>query len=217
MYWYLSRLCSEQSQLIQHIEHHLRARMNAKPLSLSDCLSSEAYLQSTRTLAEATQAISSALSIFFFHLQSLGIITTPKREFSKPQLFHEARLKPYLSVSNDRIPSVSDFDTARKAHIGRSTTEICHEIDAAIKRAKQLLIELKKTSAQDGKFVGTEEQFKKDVKALETTCVAVAVNGTQLGRMVEKFGEDEVGGKVVCEVERRWHAWWAVPVLKGRK
>lgn len=217
MYWYLSRITNDQSQLIQHIEHHLQDRMDTRPQSLSDCLSSAAHLKSSRNLAEVTQAMSSALSRFFFHLEALNIVTTPNREFSKPQLFYEARMKPYLGISNDRVPSVSDFEKAREAHVGQSTSEICQGIDAEIKRAKELLAELKKVSPEDGKFVGAETQHKKELKALETTCVAVAVNATQLGRLVEKHGQEYVSMKIECTSERRWHGWWVVPVLKERK
>lgn len=216
MYWYLSQLATSQSQLIQHIDHHLKDRMKRKPPAIADCRASQAYLNSTRIQADITQAMSSALSTLLFHLQSLGIIISPKRDFSKQQLFYEARMKSYLSISNGHIPSACDFEKARKAHTGRSTSEICQEIDSEIKRAKGLLAELKKVSPHEGKYVGTEEQFKKEIKALETICVAVAVNASQLGRLAEKYGQDGIGGKVECTIERRWHEWWVVPVLKEK-
>lgn len=217
MYWYLSQLAANQSQLIQHIEHHLKDRMKRKPVAMADCLASQAYLNSTRLLSNASQALASALSTFLFHLQALDIIASPKRDFSKQQLFYEARMKPYLSVSNDRIPSASEFEKACKAHTGRPMSQVCHAIDADIKRAKGLLAELKKVSPREGKFVGSEEQSRKEIKGLETTCVAVAVNASQLGRLVEKHGEDAIGGKVEVSMERRWHEWWVVPVLKEKK
>ena len=217
MYWFLSDLTANQSTLIQHIDHHLQARMRRKPINMADCLSSSSWLGATKTLANITQAMSSALSTFFFHLQTLGIIASPPRDFSQRKLFHEARMKPYLNVTNDRVPSAADFERARHAHDGRSTSSVVQKIDAEIKRAKGLLAEVKKVRPQEGKFVGMEEQFKKEVKGLETTCVAVAVNASQMGRLVEKFKEEALGGKVECVMERRWAERWVVPVLKEKK
>lgn len=217
MYWYLSQLTASQLQLIQHIEHHLKDRTNRRHTALTECIASQLYLTSTMMQADATQALASALSLFFNHLQNLNIITSPKREYAKQQLFHEARMKPYLSIINDRVPSTSDFENQRRANEGRPTSEICHQIDAEIKRAKAFLGELKKLGPEEGKFLGTEELFKKEMKALETTCVAVAVNASQLGRLVEKFGEEGLKEKVECAMERRWHEWWVVPVVKEKK
>lgn len=217
MYWYLSKLVSDQSRLIQHIDQHLKQRMKRKPAALADCLASQAYLNSTQTLADATAALSSALATFCFHLQALDIIASPKRDFSQQQLFYEARMKPYLNVSNDQIPSALDFEKARKAYIGRPTSEVCAAIDAEIKRAKSLLAKQKKISPREGKFIGSEELVKKELKAFETTCVAIAVNVSQLGRLAEKYGKDGIGGKVDYSIERRWHEWWVVPVLKEKK
>lgn len=128
-------------------------------------------------------------------------------------------MKPYLNITNDAIPTALDFDTARRAHARRSTTSVVQDIETDIKRAKALLAEVKKVRPLEGKFVGTEEQFRKEIKGLETTCVAVAVNSSQLGRLAEKFGGEEgaLGGKVECVVERRWAEWWVVPVLKEKK
>lgn len=217
MYWYLGQLSESQLRLIQHIEHHLEGRTKRRPVTMSDCLASQAYLSSTKTLAAATQAMASAISTLFFHLQALDVLASPKREFSNQQLFYEARMKPYLSVSNDRIPTTADFEKARKAHTGRPTREVCQTIDTEIQRAKGLLAELKKFSPREGKYEGTVIPFKKDIKALETTCVAVAVNTSQLRRLVEKHGQADIKDRVDCTMERRWHEWWVVPVLKEKK
>lgn len=217
MYWFLSQLADKQKLLINHIEHHLKDRMKRRPAAIMDCLASQAYLHTARIQADITQTIAAALAAFYYHLQELDVITSLKRDFSKKQLFYEARMKPYLSVSNDRVPSVTDFEKAREAHKRRSTSKVCQEVDSQIKQAKGILTELKKISPQDGKFVGTEEQFKKEVKALETTCVAVAVNASQLARLAEEFGREGVGAKVECQMEQRWHVWWLVPVVKEKK
>ena len=217
MYWYLSELATAQSKLIQHIDNYLKERISQRPTSMPDCIASETYFHSMHFSAEATKAMASALSTLFFHLQELGVISSPKREFSKRQLFYEARMKPYLGVSNDQIPTALDLEKARKANTGRLTEEVCEHIDNEIRRAKRLLTEVKGLSLQEGKFVGTEEQFKKEIKALETTCVAAAVNSSQLGRLVEKHGVEGITDKLEYTMGRRWHEWWVVPVLKEKK
>lgn len=132
-------------------------------------------------------------------------------------------MKPYLSVTNDIIPSSEDFSAAQKRPLhaqSKSDKELTQkssdDIESKIKACKALLVDLKKIGPEEGKYVGTEEQYKKEMKRLETTCVAIAVNVSKLRQLVEKHGENGMGGRVACEMSRRWHEWWVVPMLKEK-
>ena len=216
MYWFLDHLTGQHQRLLDHSHRHLDERIARNPPDILDCFSSRAYLRSARFLADANQGLASALSTLHFHIAKTGIIPSPKRDFAKQQLFYEARMKPYLTVENDRIPSALDFANAKQVAFSLSTAEACEIVESSIKTARGAIAELKKIGPEDGKYVGTEEQYKKELKQLETTCVAVVVNVSQLRRLAEKFGEDEVEGKVACTMEKRWHAWWVVPVVKEK-
>lgn len=80
--------------------------------------------------------------------------------------------------------------------------------------------------AAEARYQGTEDQWKEELKQLETTCVAIAVQSSQLLRLAEKRGMEKVEGspslRGVAEAasvppEGRYHKWWDVPILKEVK
>ena len=126
-------------------------------------------------------------------------------------------MKPYISNHNDPVLSLRDWNAAPTAPTA-GVESVCKTIDENMKKTKALLAEVKKITPEQAKYVGTEEEWKKEAKQMETTCVAVAVAASQLLRIWEKCGrrEEEMAGLVRFAV-KRYHDWWPVPQLSEKK
>lgn len=217
MYWLLAHLSGQLTMLFRYIEmsmsgriQHPKDRNNA-----AECLAALDYYESQRNVSESTRLISEALSKFYRLLKHLRIISTPKRDCAlDPRLLYELRMKPYLSIRNDPIPSSEEFDSAMKQV--QSVEDTCKAIDQHIKDARALLGKLKQTTPEQGSHIGTEEQWKAEIKATETTCVAIVVANSQLLRAFRKQGDADLQKYLTCSVEKKYHDWWIVPVLKDR-
>jgi hypothetical protein len=217
-YWFLSFICQQQMALIEHILRFTQERTKraSNQNTLTDCLLAEEYLRSLHSWSEATRLLAEALWKVFTLLKSLDIISTPKREFADRQLLYETRMKPFLPVINSPIPAAVDFEAATQQHA--SLEETCLEIDDLVKQAKTVLAGLKKLLPEQGRFVGTEEEWKAEVKGMEASCVATAVAASQIRRAKEKAGgeEDTLRNRIEVKVEKRFAEWWPVPVVKER-
>ena len=131
-------------------------------------------------------------------------------------------MKPYLTVINDPIPTLNDLHIAQK-EAGLHIPSTCDDISYLIQQAKSSLASLKQLTPEQGRYIGTEEQWKREIKQLETTCVAIAVQISQLARIAEKHGvkdasvEDGLTGQIEVTVlppEKRYHRWWIVPQIR---
>ncbi|KAK4542706.1 hypothetical protein LTR36_006278 [Oleoguttula mirabilis] len=231
MYWLLSVFAHHQCSRIEAIERHLLVRT----LSLLDhpqqnsryaaeCMASRDWLRSLHLQWDATRMMALALWRLCGILMAVRIIEAPKRDFAQDQLLYDARMKPYLSVNNEPIPSLQDLDRARQNI--KSVEVTCKSIEMDVKEAKAHLAEVKMMSPEQAKYVGTEEQWKREMKQLETTCVAIAVQASQLMRIAGKHGKkgaqegDSLKETVEASIpppEKRYHGWWVVPQLKERK
>ncbi len=216
-YWFLAQLSQQRSELLDRVlqftigrSFHVRHDQNA----VADCMLSEKYLESLHAVSEITRLIAEALWKLFTLLTSTGVVAKPERDYASQQLMYEARMKPYLAVVNDPVPSAAEFDDATTHH--GSLEQTCNEVDEHIKEAKQLLVGVKKMTPEQAKYLGTEEEWK-EVKGLEATCIAVAVTASQVRNAGKKYGEDgELATKLECKAERRWAEWWVVPVIKEK-
>lgn len=214
MYWFLAFLCSGTCEVLEHIDKHSveRARISHSDIVVYECSTSHLWIQSLITLSSVTRQIAEALWHFYVTLTILEIIRPPKRCFADSERLYEARMKPFLSATNGPVPTSEDFDYI-KGH-GMPVPEACRVIDQRTKRAKGLLAQLKDVTPEQGKYVGTEEQWKKEIKQLETTCVAISVSASQLLRACEKHGTEHVARSVSCTFERKYHEWWVIPQIK---
>ena len=229
MYWLLSILSERQCQRLQHVEGFLIDRMRALTKSrnsryVAETLASQDWIQSLQHLWNATRLMSSALYRLCGILMDAGVLQPLKRDYAQSELLWDARMKPYLNISHDPIPTLEDFQRSRK-ELGSLKTS-CAAIDESIKEAKRRLAEVKVMSPQQAKYFGTEEQWKREMKQLETTCVATAVQTTQLLRLAEKHDkkdpelDDNLKGIVeaaIPEPGKRYHLWWVVPQIKERR
>jgi N-alpha-acetyltransferase 35, NatC auxiliary subunit len=216
MYCFLSELCRQRTELIELILRCTkeRTRKTKDQNSLTDCLLAEEYLGSLHFWSEATRLLAHAAWKLLTLLLSAKAIVAPKRDFTSQNLLYEARMKCFLSVVHTKIPTAKDFESATQRTA--SPAQTCAEVEGLIKDAKPLLQGLKKLVPEQGKFVGTEEEWKKEIKGMEASGVAIAVAASQIRRASEKHGGDRWGEKMECKIEKRFADWWPVPVLKER-
>ncbi|KAK0946508.1 N-alpha-acetyltransferase, non-catalitic subunit [Friedmanniomyces endolithicus] len=230
MYWYLMVFAQRRCKLVEHIERFLAARRkrfassrDARPDD--EAAASQEWLAVLHKQADFEASLSSALWQLTELLMTLGILQPPKRDYAQEQLLYDVRMKSYLSIAHDPIPTLEEYMSA--AQSDQSVGETCNNINSTIADAKGCLAFLKKTSPEQGKYVGTEEQWKREIKQLETTCVAVAVQTSQLRRVADKHGKlvsvaRDASMKGVVEVSiplpgSRYHGWWVIPQIRERK
>ncbi|KAI7332001.1 Mak10-domain-containing protein [Hortaea werneckii] len=230
MHWLLNVFCQSQCDRLEHIERFLFDRMKTLTQArdsryVVETLASQDWIKSLRHLWETNRLLSLALYRFYGMLMASGVIRPPTRDYANEQLLWDARMKSYLTIVNDPIPSLQEFKRASSEIKDLNST--CADVNNNIKQARQHLAEMKQMTPQQAKFVGTEEQWKREMKQLETTCVATAVQTSQLLKLAEKRGGEEAanadGGlnhlieAVIPDPSKRYHLWWVVPILKERK
>ncbi|KAK1070140.1 N-alpha-acetyltransferase, non-catalitic subunit [Friedmanniomyces endolithicus] len=230
MYWYLMNFARRRCKLVEHIERFLAARRKRLASSRDarqddEVVASQEWLAVVRKQADLTASLSSALWQLSELLMTLGILRPPKRDYAQEQLLYDVRMKSYLGIAHDPIPTLEEYKSATQSN--HSVEETCININSTIADAKACLAYLKKTTPEQGKYIGTEAQWKREIKQLETTCVAVAVQTSQLRRVADKHGmlmsiARDQSLKEVIEVSipvpgSRYHDWWVVPQIRERK
>jgi hypothetical protein len=222
MYWYLARLSTEKRKLLQHIETFLVDRMSGlvnlrNVRSSADCLSTQDYLRCLYVEIEISILLSEALSDLYALLSHSGLLKSARRPFAEAQLVYEARMKPYVAVTDPALPSLESMESAQT--VEGSLIDAVAKIEARVPPIKAHLTKLKTFSPQAGKYVGTETRWKSQIKQLETTCVAIFVGASSLKRTVEN-GSEDLRGKlevIIPQPGKRYHDWWVVPQIKPKK
>ncbi|KAF2162062.1 hypothetical protein M409DRAFT_69297 [Zasmidium cellare ATCC 36951] len=188
------------------------------------CRSSSEWIKSLSLQDQVNVTLASLLSSFCTTLQDLALIDARPKPYSQAQHRYEARYKPFLGLQWDSVPGLEDLERQGRADLIINLSEIqqiCSSYGEAIKTTRGMLNELKGTNPTQAKYVGTEDEWKKNIKSLETTCVAISVAASQLQRICEKHpGKLDRLGEV-AEVsfpppEKRYHIWWVVPQLKEK-
>ena len=190
--------------------------------AIGECMQVEGFTTSLRRKCEANIAMASALWRLYTILTWCDIIKTPKRDFAQLQMLYDLRMKPYLCISNDSLPSLSDFEQAKQ--LDGTLDNAFAEIDSDVKQAKAALAEMKQMTPEQAKHVGSEAMWKQEIKRTETTCVAIAVTTAQLARIAGKHANLlettrlDLAKVVQCSIPppgpKRYHDWWVVPQLK---
>lgn len=224
MYWYLSLINIEKRNLLRHIETFLLDRMaqvvNSRNIrASSECLATQDWIKCLQEEVEVTILLAETLSDLYALLSHVKLIKPRSRPFADAQLVHEARMKPYLAVTDPAPPSVERFEQAQT--LSGSPVDAVSEIERRVKSTKEHLANLKNTSPQAGKYVGTEAHWKAQIKQLETTSVAIFVGASLLKRTLESSeGESSLDEKLEVSIPspgKRYHDWWVVPQIKPKK
>lgn len=223
MYWYLAQLNLEKQRLLQHIEAFLLDRMaqivSSKNVAYSmDCIASQDWINCLREETEVSILLAEALADLYALLSHFKLIKSADRPFAQAQLVYEARMKPYLAVTDPAPPSLESFKSAQT--LTGSPEDAVAGVEARVKPIKEHLAKLKKVSPTAGKFVGTEARWNAQIKQLETTSVAIFVGASLLKRTMGG-GVGEGGLREVLEVSipppgKRYNDWWVVPQIKPK-
>jgi hypothetical protein len=123
-------------------------------------------------------------------------------------------MKPFLGIFNDTPPGPDEFEKWRQQV--DTVSSMCVEVNQTTKEAKTLIANTKKMTSERAKYVGTEDEWRKEWKQTETTCVAISVAVSQLLRGCEKHGETDLSRAMECKPETKYHEWWVVPLLKEK-
>lgn len=216
MYFVLARLAGQRLLCVDLILAFVDERIDREKNAAikKQCNASVDYLTSLQKTAQITSSLAEALATFYKILMKVEIIKAPKRDFANAKLLYEARMKPFIPVINDHIPSLEEIQDYRR-DVG-SVSQMCGAVDHYVKNAKGLIAEVKKMTPLQAKYVGTEVEWAKEWKQTETTCVAVSVAVSQLQRACEKFGEDGLSKNMECRPEKKYHEWWVIPQLKEK-
>lgn len=190
--------------------------------------SCRSWIGSMRQQTMATRLLSVSLGSLYALLEHDGIIDTRAKPYEDAQLRYDARMKPFLGMLNDAEPSLDYFRKMKVqmasglASTGQlpSLPASIEAINGMIKETKKQLAVLRQTQPAEGKYLGTEDQWRKEIKNLETVCVAITVTVTQLLRIWEKRGKNSL--KDLVEVSfpppgKRYHDWWVIPQIKEKK
>lgn len=233
MYWLLAHFTQLRRDLLDHLDTCVMSRMKSVTARhdhrhAGECLATADWLASLKLSADATIHLSRALWRFYSILLAYNIIQTPKGDYATALLLYDARMKPYLGVTRDAIPSLEQLRDAQNDCISLATS--CKAITADVKDTKLALSALKNVTPLQGKYVGTEAQWKAEIRQLEMTSVAVSVQVSQLQRLAPSSASEisEGGGgegkadTLPAEVllpppGKRYHDWWLVPQVKERK
>lgn len=225
MYDLLFTFYLAQSTLLEHIDRFLLERMKRLTNTrhtryIVETLASQDWLQSLKLRTSITSSLSRALSHLYALLQSVHIVNVPKRDYAEAQLLYDARMKPFLTIADADIP---DLASVRQSPVSLDASS--RAVNTELKSTRGFLGDLKKVTPQQGKYIGTEQQWKKEIKQWETTCVAIAVQTSQLARCCEKAGRKDVqaGDNLADVIEaaipppgKRYHDFWIVPQLKAK-
>ena len=216
MYWFLAHLSNERATLLERVTAFMTDRKNrTKDESVKkECTASLDYLKSLSDIATITKLIAEAVSTLYKVLEKLKLIVAPGRDFADPYLLYEARMKPFITIFNDLPPGSERFEQWRKQV--DKTSKTCADIGHNIKAAKTLIVSVKTMSPEQAKYIGTENEWTKEWKQIETTCVAISVAVSQLLRACEKYGEHELDIFMECKPEKKYHEWWVVPQLREK-
>lgn len=139
-------------------------------------------------------------------------------------------MKPFLPVGTPHIPSHAELDAACIPPSSAKIVDLLAGAETALKGAKRGLQVLKTTRAEDGKFVGVEDGWRKEVQGLLLSTIAAGVAVAAIRGLCERVGVKSVGdvkarkeqirglaSVTLPKVEQRYAAWWVVPkvVVKG--
>lgn len=229
MYWFLSDLYLQRTAVFQLVNiYSIEKLKNATPAWAAHhsevCVDAMNWRTSLIALGNVSRTMALALWKLYSLLISVCIIKAPKRDFADDRLLYEARMKPWLKVASEPIKSLEHFQQA-ETYV-KSVEDTCKAMDVDLKATKFQLASLKKSTPVEAKFVGTEEQWKEELKQLEKTCVGIAVQASQLLMICDKHGKKSAGQgddlSRILEVSipavgKRYHDWWIVPQLKERK
>jgi hypothetical protein len=230
MYILLGSYSDMRESMLRLLEKFARRRLEDLKKSgntryIEQCKSSLDWYRSSIALAAGTVGIAYALHHLYLLLQQTKVIDVTPKPYEEAQHRHEARMKPLLNLVNDNGFTLEHVTSMKENSSAPTIDEACERARKQIQIARMQLSELKIATPTQAKYVGTEDRWKRQLKSLETVCVAVTVTISQLARICEKHGKQKVDSEAdlsdLIEVTlpppgKRYHDWWVVPQLKEK-
>ncbi|GIZ37087.1 hypothetical protein CKM354_000055000 [Cercospora kikuchii] len=187
------------------------------------------WLSSLQQEAHAQQNLTVVLATFWEFLAKVDLLPlAEQRPYHNEQRQYEARMKPFIRVQYQVIPSLDDLrkcKTDRAAH-PYNPTELQSHLEAMMgfsrnaSHQRTILEELKQVRDATPK----EDSFRlQELKNLEATCWAIKIALGQLVGICKKIGKEHessprlslkgVVAVTLPEAQERKHVWWVVPKI----
>jgi hypothetical protein len=187
--------------------------------SKEECDGAMIYLNSVRDQIELVATLATCLADVYILLEISGLISPVNQDFTPANLRYEARMKPLLKAEPTRWPSLDDVERVKcSKHI--TLRSLCENIPDLMKNARRSLSRLKTYTPVQARYIGSEVRWHRDIKQLETVCVATTVLVSQLESVCERRGVLDAShlGDVLELVlpGKRYHDWWVVPQLREK-
>jgi hypothetical protein len=224
IYMVLTEVAEEAVRGISRSEMFMRDRLERLQGSgnndaADECEVALIHLESVRDQLEIVSGLATCLADLYILLEETGVIGTANQDYTPASLRYEARMKPFLRAEPHRWPSLADMQKAKDSK-KLNLSQICETIPNFVKKAKMLLSKLKMYTPVQARYIGTETSWQKDIKQLETVCVATTVVASQLNSICKKRGVLDASylGDIVELVVpcKRFHDWWTVPQLREK-
>jgi hypothetical protein len=184
-----------------------------------ECEGAMSYLNSVRDQINLVAALASCLADVYILFENSGLISPANQDYTPANLRYEARMKPLLRAEPNRWPTLDDV---RKAKLSKNITlqSICENSPNLVKNARRSLSRLKAYTPVQARYIGSEIRWHREIKQLETVCVATTVVVSQLDSASKRRGMLDASN-LADAVElvlpgKRYHDWWVVPQLREK-
>ncbi|SMQ54800.1 unnamed protein product [Zymoseptoria tritici ST99CH_1A5] len=231
MYILLGSFCTMRESIVKSLallaDRRLEdlVKMNGSQNYIEQCRSSKQWYHSLCTMAKGTLGMAYALQRLYLLLEHTKLIDTSPKPYEESQMRHEARMKPLLNLANNAEFTLGYVQDMKEESLASTIKETCDFAQGHINTARHWFSEQRTASPMQARCVGTEDRWKRELKSLETVCVATSVAISQLLHICEKHGKRSVDTGVdlrsLVEVTipppgKRYHDWWVVPQLKEK-
>ena len=233
MYDVLDALFAQEEHVIGKVISAARtqamSRTKRSLASIKDSDESINWISSMQADTSIRQKMALVLTTLWEFLSTLGLLSAPnQRPYYQEERQYEARMKPFLKMQHQVVPSLSVLQSRKTARetSSYSATELQQLLELVLgfsKRTNQshtLLDMMKLLKSQLGEG---EQARQQELKAVEATCWAVKITLAQLVSICKKHGKEHVPSEQytlegivrveIPEVKDRKHPWWVVPKI----
>lgn len=233
MYDVLDALFAQQEHLTGKINSAARtqavSRTRRSLASIKDLDESISWISSLQAETSIHQKMALVLTTLWEFLSNVELLSAPdQRPYYQEQRQYEARMKPFLRMQHQVVPSLSGLQSRKKDRktSSYSATELQQLLELVLGFSKQAsqrhtlldMIKFLRTHPEEG-----EQARQQELKAIEATCWAVKITLAQLVSICKKHGKEHdkrerytLRGVVraeIPEVKDRKHPWWVVPKI----
>ncbi|KAG8526336.1 uncharacterized protein KY384_000329 [Bacidia gigantensis] len=239
MYWYLQYLARQRILTLAHIQHHTLKRLNAAPGHAHEkkttLLNNVQTIETSIWEVSAVLELADALSNLYSFLAHAGLMNSSDCEYpySSPELRYELRMRPFASIHDPELPSLTrnlcatslkpeGTDTAAEEELFRASpwqqaVGILDLSATSAQKAKAKWADMTRWNADKARSRDCELAWQGDVKNAYKAAIATSLAIDTLQKAVKR--ETELGpvkDQVMVTIptaEKSHHAWWIVPQI----